>query len=112
MGLQVGGPDRRSGMQRILCVLVVLALTGCTDGIEGDNTDTLPSDTLSSDASDTVESDTSEATDSSSEDASAEAMMPDFELVDVNPNSASFELSVSPRDHLGQVSAFYFTHAT
>jgi len=38
--------------------------------------------------------------------------MPDFSLVDVNPNSASAGLVVSPRQDLHKVSAWYFGHAT
>jgi hypothetical protein len=37
---------------------------------------------------------------------------PDFSLPDVNPNSATSEEQVSPRDYLGKVSAWYFGHAT
>ncbi len=37
---------------------------------------------------------------------------PDFMLIDVNPNSASFEQAVSPRDYLEKVSGWYFAHAT
>ena len=40
------------------------------------------------------------------------AAVPDFELLDVNPNSSSYRTSVSPRDHLGHVSVWYFGHAT
>ncbi|MEI8255805.1 MAG: hypothetical protein WCJ30_09045 [Deltaproteobacteria bacterium] len=42
----------------------------------------------------------------------ASGPMPDFTLPDVNPNSATFGTSASPRDHLGQVSAWYFGHST
>ena len=38
--------------------------------------------------------------------------VPDFSLVDVNPNSATYNQNVSPRDYLGQTSAWYFGHAT
>ncbi|MBI5866309.1 MAG: hypothetical protein HZB38_17700 [Planctomycetes bacterium] len=38
--------------------------------------------------------------------------MPDFTLTDANPNSARFNESVSPRDYLGDVSAWYFGHST
>jgi len=38
--------------------------------------------------------------------------VPDFSLRDVNPTSATFDLAVSPRDHLEKVSAWYFGHAT
>jgi len=38
--------------------------------------------------------------------------MPAFSLVDINPSSTSFNQPVSPRDYLGQVSSWYFGHAT
>ena len=37
---------------------------------------------------------------------------PDFQLEDVNPDSARFGEDVSPRDYLSQVSAWYFGHST
>ena len=37
---------------------------------------------------------------------------PDFSLQDVNPNSITSGQSVSPRSHLGKVSAWYFGHST
>lgn len=40
------------------------------------------------------------------------AVVPDFHLVDENPASATYKQLVSPRDYLGQVSAWYFGHAT
>ena len=40
------------------------------------------------------------------------AVVPDFHLLDVNPNSTTYDSTVSPRDHLGQISAWYFGHAT
>ncbi|MEM8678941.1 MAG: hypothetical protein AAGF97_06300 [Planctomycetota bacterium] len=36
----------------------------------------------------------------------------DFSLIDVNPTSKTYNQPVSPRDYLGQVSAWYFGHAT
>jgi hypothetical protein len=33
-------------------------------------------------------------------------------LIDVNPNSATYEQPVSPRDYLEKVSGWYFAHAT
>jgi len=36
----------------------------------------------------------------------------DFSRVDVNPNSASFGTSISPRDYLQQISGWYFIKAT
>jgi hypothetical protein len=38
--------------------------------------------------------------------------VPDFALTDVNPNSATHDSTVSPRDELGDVSAWYFGHST
>ncbi len=38
--------------------------------------------------------------------------VPDFALLDVNSTSDSYEQMVSPRDHLHQVSAWYFGHST
>ena len=36
----------------------------------------------------------------------------DFALLDVNLTSATYNQTVSPRDYLGQVSAWYFGHST
>ena len=36
----------------------------------------------------------------------------DFALIDVNDTSLTSGLTVSPRDYLGQVSAWYFGHST
>jgi hypothetical protein len=38
--------------------------------------------------------------------------MPAFSLLDVNPASGTFNQAVSPRQYLGQVSGWYFGHAT
>jgi hypothetical protein len=38
-------------------------------------------------------------------------LTPDFQLVDMNPNSARFNSPVSPRDYLLQVSGYYFAFA-
>ncbi len=42
---------------------------------------------------------------------SADALT-DFAAGDVNPDSARFQEEVTPRDYLGQVSAWYFGHST
>ncbi len=39
------------------------------------------------------------------------APMPDFELIDVNPNAATYNQGISPRDYLEQVSGWYFGEA-
>lgn len=38
--------------------------------------------------------------------------LPDFSVVDVNADSARYQETVSPRDYLGQISAWYFGSAT
>ena len=42
----------------------------------------------------------------------AAEMVADFSLLDTNPTSATYDQLVSPRDYLGQVSAWYFGHST
>ena len=39
-------------------------------------------------------------------------MVPDLALEDVNPSSPFFGTTVSPRRFLGQISAWYFGHAS
>lgn len=41
-----------------------------------------------------------------------EGPLPEFSLDDVNGTSATNGQAVNPRDYLGQVSAWYFAHAT
>lgn len=38
--------------------------------------------------------------------------MPDFSLLDLNPQSPREGELISPRDYLGEVSAWYFGHST
>jgi hypothetical protein len=38
--------------------------------------------------------------------------VPDFRIVDVNPNSATYTDTLSPDDFAGKISAWYFGHAT
>jgi hypothetical protein len=40
------------------------------------------------------------------------AAVPDFAVLDANPNSTSFGERVSPRDFEGAITAWYFTHTT
>jgi hypothetical protein len=42
----------------------------------------------------------------------AQGALPGFSAVDVNVNSARYQEAVSPRDYLGQISAWYFGHST
>lgn len=41
-----------------------------------------------------------------------QGVVTEFSLPDVNPNSASYQDAVSPRDYLTKVSAWYFGHST
>jgi hypothetical protein len=41
-----------------------------------------------------------------------QAVAPDFSLPDVNSTSSTYGANVSPRDHLGHVSGWYFGHGT
>ena len=41
-----------------------------------------------------------------------EEPLPNFSLTDLNPNSASYMMAVSPRDYLDEGSVWYFGHAT
>ncbi len=41
-----------------------------------------------------------------------QGLAPDFSLFDANPNSVTSSAAVSPRDHAGQVTAWYFTRLT
>ena len=45
-------------------------------------------------------------------DPTPSGQVPDFALLDVNPNSPSSATQVSPRDYQGKVSAWYFGHST
>ena len=40
------------------------------------------------------------------------AVVPDFTIEDVNPNSPTYGDTLSPREYLGQISCWYFGHAT
>ena len=50
--------------------------------------------------------------DSDGGDQPDDAVMPDFAVVDVNAESPRFQEIVSPRDYLGEISAWYFGAAT
>jgi hypothetical protein len=51
-------------------------------------------------------------TDSTGNDNPSADPLPEFSVSDVNPNSTRFNQAISPRDYLGEVSAWYFGHAT
>ena len=37
-------------------------------------------------------------------------IMPEFNLVDTNPNSQQFEQEINPTDYLGSITGWYFGH--
>jgi len=39
-------------------------------------------------------------------------VLPDFELLDINPDSPTYNTPVSPRDLIGKAGALYFAHLT
>jgi hypothetical protein len=69
-------------MRRIMSLLAVLAIPACSgDGGGGGDSE------------------------------GAAKTVSDFLLVDQNPNTPTYQASVSPRDYLGRVPGFYFTRA-
>lgn len=89
--------------------------TTASGGVSGTANDASPDGLAGSagsvnDASSDALADASDAA-ADSGDAMA-AVVPDFKLVDENPSSALSKQQVSPRDYLGQVSAWYFGHST
>jgi len=85
----------------VLLVMEVL-LAGCTLNLPADNAgndgSSGPGNGSDGDPVETIQ-------------PSADAL-PDFSLPDVNAASARLGETVSPREYLGQVSAWYFGHAT
>lgn len=57
-------------------------------------------------------------TDNPTDDSTSEPPVPDaealldFSVIDVNANSVRYQAAVSPRDYLGQISAWYFGLST
>ena len=65
------------------------------------------------DSGDGTQTDTTDIpTDTSDTPAVSEEALADFAVTDVNATSARYLSAVSPRDYLGQVSAWYFGHST
>ena len=87
--------------------------TGSTDTGSTDtgSTDTGSTDTGSTDTGDTAAVDTGDTAVDTGDDLLDEAM-PDWSLVDINPNSPSCSQAISPRDYLQKTSGWYFMHAT
>lgn len=100
-------------------LLAVVLLLGCPSGV-----DPIGNSNVNSDGNENVNSEgngnanassngnvnvNGAANDNGSTSANA---LPDFSLPDINPASARASQSISPRDYLGQVSAWYFGHST
>ncbi len=90
---------------------------GATAGGTGGGAGTVPD---ASDASATVDASLDASTDALTDAASdvladadaAPVLMPEFQLVDANPSSATYQQTLSPSYFRGQVSAWYFGHST
>ena len=112
-------------MRRILLSSVLtatLGLAGCADafqdgapsggpGAGGDTEATDGGDGFADSADGTGGADGTDATDGTGPTLSDDPV-PDFALVDQNPNSPTAGQPVSPRDLIAQTSGWYFTHAT
>lgn len=76
------------------------------DGIAANKADAAAVDSLLFEGRDLSSSDSMNTAEGESEPA------PDFALIDVNPASATYQRTVSPRNYLGSVSAWLFGYST
>ena len=96
----------------------VIEDTQVTDNTDDTNTETGDTDDTYIDTADT--NDTNDTNDTGSTEDTGNPVdtgtppnpVMDFSRVNVNPNSASFGTSISPRDYLQQISGWYFIKAT
>ncbi|UCC30167.1 MAG: hypothetical protein JSU86_18455 [Phycisphaerales bacterium] len=105
-----------SGRFYLVMILVVVfgSLTGCssvTGAGDPGNEGLSNSDEEEASGSDTDSENPSDAQPGEPPEPSDEAL-PDFSVADVNADSARYGEAVSPRDYLGQISAWYFGHST
>ena len=90
-----------------LCMLVLILYgTSACDLTNGSDNAT----TTDTAATDNTTADNATADNETSENATSEDRAD--ALLDVNPNSTTFGMSVHPGDFIGQVSAWYFGHST
>ena len=94
-----------------------LPTTSGNPDLETTDPSTTEATSTTGDAGTSTTSDSTASTDvdvssSGSSTGTDDAVVPDFALIDVNSNSASYNQPVSPRDYLEMVSGWYFTHAT
>ena len=83
--------------------------TGSTDDSGTSAKDDSGTDDSATDDSATDDS----ATDDSGDDTGPKPwLVPDFALVDLNTSSPTYGHTISPREHKGHVSGWYFIHAT
>lgn len=94
------------------------AAAGATSGGSGGNAGSGSGGAGATDASSDALADADSASDGNGDaDADADgdgavAVVSDFSLEDVNPASSLYQKKVSPKQFLGQISAWYFGHAT
>lgn len=95
---------------RIVAWGLAVGLVGGCAGTGGDGS----ADKVATEGSESTEgSDGSFVTDEDSGSGSDGLVQaPDFSLIDINVNSATYEDAISPRDRLEMVSGWYFTHAS
>jgi hypothetical protein len=86
--------------------------TDDTDNSETGDTDNSDSGNTDDTAIDTADTGSTEDTGDPVDTGIPPNPVMDFSRVDVNPNSASFGTSISPRDYLQQISGWYFIKAT
>jgi hypothetical protein len=86
----------------VVLTCVLAPVTGC-------NVDTSPDDAGNEGLS---SSNGDEAPDPPETPVLSEDALPDFSVVDANSASPRFREAVSPRDYLGEISAWYFGHST
>ena len=99
------------GPSCLLAILVAFSwpVVGCVPNPAADplaDSDSGASDPSGAEVGDVPDAQTGEPSTPSKE------ALSNFSVVDVNPGSARYQEAVSPRDYLGQISAWYFGHST
>ncbi|MGD2111349.1 MAG: hypothetical protein PVI86_18380 [Phycisphaerae bacterium] len=90
-----------------LVIFGLTCLTGCPNGTPQGDQHPDDADNTGMDGQDPTGGDPDDGALTVGEDA-----LPEFMVPDVNAASARFSQDVSPRDYLGEVSAWYFGHST
>jgi len=77
-----------------------------------DTVDTADTDTGESEDTGVVDTADTDITDTGTTTEPGPNAVPDFLLVDINPNSATLGQNITPRDYLQQISGWYFIKST